>query len=61
MSDYNYNKKYAEKYLEKFDKVEIRVPKGQKENYKKAAERESKSLNQFIIDLIEDYIQNSNK
>jgi predicted HicB family RNase H-like nuclease len=51
---YQYNKKYAEKYLrDKFDEIRIRVPKGRKEEYKELAEKAGKSLNQFIIDQIE--------
>lgn len=50
---YEYNKKYAEKYLGNLDEIKIRVPKGKKEEYRKVAEAQGKSLNQFIIDCIE--------
>ncbi len=47
-------KKSAEKYLkEKVEDIKIRVPKGKKQIIKEYAEAQGKSLNQFIIDLIE--------
>ena len=36
-----------------YDRVNLTMPKGKKEEYKKMAEKEGKSLNQFIIDCIE--------
>ena len=46
-------KKSAEKYLkEKVEDIRIRVPKGQKQVIKDYAEAHNKSLNQFIVDLI---------
>lgn len=46
------------KYLsEKTDDVRVRVPKGTKERWRTAAEVEGKSLQRFIIDAIEEYIQ----
>ena len=46
-------KKSAEKYLhEKVEDIRIRVPKGQREIIKAYAEKQGKSLNQFIVDLI---------
>lgn len=46
-------KKSAEKYLkEKVEDIRIRVPKGQKQVIKDYAEAQGKSLNQFIVDLI---------
>lgn len=33
--------------------IKIRVPKGKREEYKAFAEKEGKSLNRYIIDLIE--------
>ncbi len=48
-------KKSAEKYLhEKVEDIRIRVPKGQKELIKQFADKQGKSLNQFILDLIND-------
>lgn len=41
------------KYLQKFDEIRIRIPKGKREEYKKAAELAGKSMNQFVIDCIE--------
>lgn len=46
-------KRSAEKYLqEKVEDIRIRVPKGQKDIIKAHAEAQGKSLNQFIIDCI---------
>lgn len=36
-----------------YDRVNLTMPKGKKEEYKKKAEAAGKSLNQFIIDCIE--------
>lgn len=44
----------AKKHLEKFDNIRIRVEKGKKDEYKMMAEAAGKSLNQFIIDAIEE-------
>ena len=41
---------------ENYDEIKLRVPKGDKDKYKSAAEAEGKSLNQFIVDCIEDKI-----
>ena len=41
------------KYLDKFDDIKIRVPKGERERYKQYAESKGKSLNALIIELIE--------
>lgn len=35
-----------------YDEIKIRVPKGQKEDIKNYADSLGKSINQFIIDLI---------
>ena len=46
------------KYLkEKVEDIKIRVPKGKREEYKAFAEKEGKSLNRYIIDLIEKDMQ----
>ena len=50
---YQQRKKANEKYLATLDEIRIRVPKGKKQEYKERAEREGKSLNQFIVDRIE--------
>ena len=39
---------------ENYERVSLSVPKGDKEKYKAAAEAAGKSLNQFIIDCIEE-------
>lgn len=51
-------KRSAEKYLqEKVEDIRIRVPKGQKDIIKARAEAQGKSLNQFIIDCINEGIK----
>lgn len=51
-------KKSADKYLkEKVEDIKIRVPKGQKQVIKDYAESQGKSLNQFIVDLINKEMQ----
>lgn len=46
--------KAVAKYMkENYDEIKMRVPKGNKDRYKAAAEAQGKSLNQFIIDCIE--------
>ena len=41
--------KASKKYCAKFDDIKIRVPKGDKDYYKAAADRAGESLNQFTI------------
>ena len=41
-------RKATDKYLEKFDEMRVRVPKGRKETVKAHAERQGESLNGFI-------------
>lgn len=41
------------KYLKGFDEIKVRVQKGKKDEYRKIAESEGKSLNQFVIGCIE--------
>ena len=44
---------------EKVDTIAVRVPKGQKDYYKAAADLSGKpSLNQFIIDAMDEKIEN---
>lgn len=51
---YERNKNAIKKYLnEKTESIQIRVPKGKKENYKEQARQNGLSLNAYIIDLIE--------
>lgn len=41
------------KYLSGQDDIKIRVPKGQRERYKKHAAAQGKSLNALIVELLE--------
>ena len=53
-------KKASIKYMnEKTDDIRLRVPKGLKEKYKKAAEMRGKSMTQFVIDCVEKELENS--
>lgn len=46
-------KRSAEKYIqEKLEDIRLRVPKGQKDIIKAQAQAQGKSVNQFIIDAI---------
>ena len=45
--------KANERYFAKLDDIKIRVPKGDREKYKKHAERRGKSLNALVIELLE--------
>ncbi len=48
--------KATQKYIKNnYDEIKIRIPKGMKDEYKAMAEASGKSLNQFIIDAVEDY------
>ncbi len=48
--------KDTQKYIENnYDEIKIRISKGMKDEYKAMAETSGKSLNQFIIDAVEDY------
>lgn len=47
---------YAKKYLEKFDDIKVRVPEGKRDEFKSAAKKSGSSLNQFIVDAIEEKI-----
>lgn len=39
-----------------YDRVVVKPPKGTKDRWREAAQKEDKSLNRFIIDIIESYI-----
>lgn len=52
---------YSKKYLEKFDDIKIRVPKGKREEWKKIADNCGLSLNQFIIQTISEKIEKEQK
>lgn len=40
------------RYLDKQDNIIIRVPKGRKEEIQEHAQKQGKSLNKYIVDLI---------
>ena len=42
------------RYLDKQDNIVIRVPKGKKEEIKQQAQNKGKSLNKYIVDLIDE-------
>ena len=50
---YEQRKEANKRYLQNFDEIRIRVPKGTKDEYKSRADAAGKSLNQYIIDCIE--------
>ena len=50
--------KAVNKYISnKYDRVNLTMPKGKKEKYKAMADSSGKSLNQYIIDCIEAHIK----
>lgn len=52
--------KAVNKYIAKnYDRVNLTMPKGKKELYKNAADKEEKSLNQFILDCIDKHLENT--
>lgn len=51
-------KKASMKYLkDKTDSIQIRAPKGTKDKWRKAAEANGKSMNQFIVETVEEKIK----
>lgn len=55
-------KKASIKYLkDKTDSIQIRTPKGTKERWREAAEKQGVSLNQFIADAVEEKISSTKK
>jgi len=51
--------KYIQQYQrDNYDRVNIQVPKGIREEWKKIASSQGKSLNAFIVDAVEERIQN---
>ena len=51
-------KKATSTYISKaYDQVSLRMPKGKREEYKAHAERQGKSLNALIIELLEKDMQ----
>lgn len=57
MPSYERNKKYAEKYLAKFDNITIRVQKGDKAKWLEAAKARGTSLNKLIVELMQKEIE----
>lgn len=54
--------KHAQKYIAaNYDDIKIRVPKGERDKYKAHAEKRGKSLNQLVIDLLDEDIQKLNE
>lgn len=60
MSTYTESQKKAIiKYIsEKTDDIRLRLPKGTKDKWRTAAEKEGKSMTQFVADIINDHIDN---
>lgn len=52
MPSYEYNKEYAKKYIEKFDEIKLRVPKGCKAAIEAHAKEGEESVNGYINRLI---------
>lgn len=40
-----------------YDNINVRVPKGKRDQYKKMAEEQGKSLNRLIVELLENEMQ----
>ena len=53
-------RKATDKYLEKFDEIRIRIPKGQKDTVKAHAEGRGESVNGFIGRAISETIERDN-
>ena len=45
------------RYLAKLDEIRIRIIKGEKENIRQHADKLGKSVNKYIVDLIEQDMQ----
>lgn len=54
-------RKATDKYLEKFDEMRVRVPKGRKEAVKAHADTQGESLNAFINRAITETMDRDNK
>ena len=53
------NRAYVKKHIqEKLDEIKIRPPKGTKEKWSNAAAEEGKSLQRFIIDIVDAVVEN---
>ena len=53
-------KKATKRYLEKFDEIKARVPKGEREIYSSHAASQGESLNAFIRRAIHETIERDN-
>lgn len=53
-------RKATDKYLEKFDEIRVRTPKGQKEAIKAHAAAQGESVNGFITRAIHNQIERDN-
>lgn len=52
---------YDIEYMKKnYDRIAIQVRKGTRERWRNAAQIENKSLNRFVIDIVERYIDGKN-
>lgn len=54
-------RKATDKYLEKFDEMRVRVPKGQKATIQAHCAEKGESLNAFIIRAIAETIERDNR
>lgn len=60
-ANYDYNKAYAKKYLDKLDEIKIRLPKGEKDKIRAHAESRGESVNAFIARAINETIKRDNE
>ena len=54
-------KKASIKYLEKLDEIRIRMPKGKKDDIKEAASAAGESMNQYIINAVDQRMEREKK
>ena len=52
MASYEYNKKYAQKYMEKLDEIKVRVPRGRKADIEAHAKKKGESVNALMNALL---------
>ena len=50
-------RKAADKYLEKFDEIRVRVPKGEKAVIQEYCEARKESMNKFIIQAVKEKME----
>jgi len=53
MASYEYNKKYAQKYMGKLDEIKLRVPKGRKADIEVYAKEHGLSVNALVTKLLQ--------